>query len=138
MLDKLEALKLELKYAEEQYGACKGSDFSGMPGGGGYKGTSENEVKVSRKIELENKVKKKQIEIDRDWAKLAPMVEQLKPIETLIINLRYRYGEEWDEVCRAVFGRRKDYELELDRYMNSMFKLHGSALLALSVIAETE
>lgn len=138
MLEKLEALKLELEYAKEQYGACKGSDFSGMPGGGGDKRTSEPEVKASRKIELEEKVSKKQTEIDKDWAELVPLVEKLKPIETLIINLRYRYGGEWDDVCRAVFGRRKDYELELDRYMNSMFKMHGRALLTLSEIEATE
>lgn len=138
MLEKLEALKLELEYAAEQYGACKGFDFSGMPGGGGNKRTSEPEVKVIRKTELEERVREKQTEIDRDWAELAPLVENLKPIETLIINLRYRYGEEWDDVCRAVFGRRKDYELELDRYMNSMFKMHGRALLALSEMEATE
>ena len=43
MLEKLEALKLELEYAAEQDGVCKGFDFSGMPGGGGNKRTSERQ-----------------------------------------------------------------------------------------------
>ena len=133
-LEKLEALKLELEFA---YDTCKSSNYSGMPGGGGNKRTSETEMAVNRKIELENKVKKKQDEIDRDWDELEPMVEGLAPIETLIVNLRYRYGEDWDTVCFAVFGRRKDYDLELDRYMNKMFKIHGRALLALSEMATT-
>jgi hypothetical protein len=137
-LEKLEALKLELEYAEESYGCCKATNYSGMPGGsGGYKGTSETEVKVGRKIELEEKVRRKQTEINRDWDELEPMVEDLTPIETLIVNLRYRYGEEWDAVCFAVFGKRKDYDLELDRYMNKMFKIHGRALLALSDMTAT-
>lgn len=138
MLDKLEALKLELQYAEEQYSAAKTPNYSGTPGGGGDgKRTSEPESKTIRKLELENRVHEKQAEIARDWAELEPLVEQLKPIETLIVNLRYQYGEEWDEVCRAIYGRRPDYELELDRYMNRMFKAHGHALLALSELAAT-
>ena len=132
MLEKLETLKLELEYAEEQYGVCKAPNYSGKPGGGGDKRTSEPEVKANRKIELEKRVRRKQDEIDRDWDELEPMVEQLEPIETLIINLRYRYGEEWDDVCFTVFGRRKDYDTEIDRYMDKMFKAHGRALLALA------
>ena len=138
MLKKLESLKLELQFAEEQYGNCKNPDFSGMPGGGGYKGTSETELIVGRKIELENKVKKKQAEIDEDWAELEPLIEQLQPIETLIINLRYLYGSEWEDVCRAIFGKRSDYDIEADRYMNRMFKAHGRALLSLAERAATE
>ena len=136
-LEKLEALKLELEYAEESYGSAKSPNYSGMPGGGGNKRTSETEQIVGRKIELEEKVRRKQAEIDRDWDELEPMVEGLAPIETLIVNLRYRYGEDWDTICFAVFGRRKDYDLELDRYMNKMFKIHGRALLALSEMAST-
>ena len=135
MLEKIEALTLELAYAEEAYGSCKAPNYSGTSGGGGSrKRTSEPEVKTLRKMELEEKIHQKKAELDRDWAELEPMVENLKPIETLIINLRYRYGEEWDEVCRAIFGRRSDYDIELDRYMNRMFKAHGRALLELSAI----
>lgn len=139
LLAKLEALKLELQYAEDQYSATKSPNYSGTTGGGSdSKRTSEPEGKTIRKITLENRVRAKQAEIARDWAELEPLVEQLKPIETLILNLRYQYGEEWDEVCRAIYGRRADYELELDRYMNRIFKAHGHALLELSVMTDTE
>ena len=136
MLKKLNTLKLELQFAEDQYGNCKSPNYSGMPSGEGYNGTSETELIVSRKIELENKVKKKQAEIDRDWAELEPLIEQLQPIETLILNLRYLYGSEWEDVCFAVFGKCKDYAVEFDRYMNRMFKAHGRALLSLSEMVE--
>ena len=138
MLKKLDSMKLELQFAEDQYGNCKSPNYSGMPCGGDNKRTSETEMIVSRKIELENKVKKKQAEIDRDWAELEPMIEQLKPIETLILNLRYLYGSEWEDVCFAVFGKCKDYDIEIDRYMNKMFKAHGRALLSLSEMTTTE
>lgn len=138
MLKKLESLKLELQFAEDQYGSCKSQNLGSIPGGGGYNGTSETEMIVGRKIELENKVKKKQDEIDRDWAELEPLIEQLKPIETLILNLRYLYGSEWEDVCFAIFGKCKDYTIEIDRYMNKMFKAHGRALLSLSEMAATK
>lgn len=135
LLEKLDTLKLELKYAEEQYGSCGSPNFSGVHGG--HRELNQTEALVHRKIELEKKIAKKQAEIDRDWAELEPLVEQLKPIETLVLNLRYRYGEEWSEVCRTIFGRRSDYDVELDRYMNKMFKAHGRALLALASMGPT-
>lgn len=135
MLDRLAALKQELAFAEAQYGNTKAPNLSGMPGGGGgYKGTSETEVAVFRKIELEEKVRRKEVEISEDWKELAPHIEALKPIETLVMNLRYFYGGDWDDVCRAIYGKRKDYEEEIDRYMNSVFKIHGRALLSLAEI----
>lgn len=135
MLKKLDALKLELEYAEEQYGACKSPNYSGMPGGGGgYKGMSETEVIVCQKIKLENKINRKQADIDRDWKELEPLVEQLKPVETLVINLRYLYGRDWKDVCKSVYGRRKDYDMDIDRYMHNVFLIHGNALAALAAL----
>lgn len=128
MIEKLEALKLELKFA---YDTCKSPNYSGMPSGGKSE-LSETESAVQRKLELEKKIKKKHDEIDQDWAELEPLIEQLKPMETLVMNLRYYYGSEWEDVCKSIYGRRKDYELEIDRYMNSMYKAHGRALLSLS------
>ena len=128
MLEKLEAIKMEIRYV---YGTIKSPDFSGMPRGGD-KRTSEEERLYQLKEELEEKAARKQAEIDRDWAELEAMIEQLSPIETLIMNLRYRYGEEWDDVCFTVFGKRNDYEIEFDSYQNRMFKAHGRALCTLA------
>lgn len=136
MLEKLKALQTELEFAEKQFGAPRSTNLTGMPGAKGYNGTSETEAVVIRKIELEEKVRKQQTKVDADWAELEPVIEQLKPVETLIINLRYKYGAEWDEVCRGVFGKRRDYDDELDRYMNRTFKAHGRALLSLSEIMQ--
>ena len=133
MLEKLDALKLELQHAEEQYGSCGSSNYSGVPGGG-HRELTQTEAIVHRKIELEKKVAKKQAEIDRDWAELEPLIEQLKPIETLVLNLRYFYGSDWKDVCKSVYGRRKDYAQEFDRYMHNVFLIHGKALAALAAL----
>lgn len=133
MLEKLDALKLELQHAEEQYGSCGSPNYSGVPGGG-HRELTQTEAIVHRKIELEKKVAKKQAEIDRDWAELEPLVEQLKPIETLVLNLRYFYGSDWKDVCKSVYGRRKDYALEIDRYMHNVFLIHGKALAVLAAL----
>ncbi len=133
MLEKLDALKLELQHAEEQYGSCGSQNYSGVPGGG-HRELTQTEAIVHRKIELEKKVAKKQAEIDRDWAELEPLVEQLKPIETLVVNLRYFYGSDWKDACKSVYGRRKDYAMEIDRYMHNVFLIHGKALAALAAL----
>lgn len=129
MLEKLSALKLELEYV---YETCRGLNLSGMPGGGGYKGTSEPEMLLAQKEKLEKKVNQKQAEVDQDWSELEPLVENLKPIGTLIMNIRYRDGADWEDVCRVIFGKRGDYYTEIDRYMDRMYKAHGSALLELA------
>ena len=132
MLEKLAALKQELEFAEQSYGDVKSPNYDGMPKSQGDPRRSPMVEAVIRKMELEERVKRKEAEIAADWAEIEPFIEQLQPIETLVMNLRYRYGEEWDAVCFAVFGRRKDYVEELERYMNKMFKIHGRALLSLS------
>lgn len=134
MLEKLEALKQELEFAKAQYGSIPGPNYSGMPRGGGSSELTREEAIVYKKIELEKKVEAKKSEIERDWEKLEPFVERLKPSETLLIRLRYYYGAEWEDVCKGIYGRARDYDVELDRYMNRMFKMHGRALLELSEI----
>lgn len=132
MLEKLKALQTELEFAEKQFGAPRSTNLTGMPGAKGYNGMSETEAVVIRKIELETKVKRQQEKIDEDWAELEPLIEQLKPVETLVMNLRYRYGGEWKDICATIYGRRKDYDLEFDRYMHNVFLIHGKALVALA------
>ena len=128
MLEKLEAINMEIRYV---YGTIKSPDFSGMPKGGAQR-TSEEERLCQILDDKKEEAARKQAEIDRDWADLGEMIERLDPFEALVMNLRYRYGEEWDDVCRAIFGKRSDYELELDRYEDKMYKAHGRALCALA------
>ncbi len=136
MLEKLAALKQELEFAEQQYGDVKSPNYDGMPKSKGDPSRSAMVETVIRKIELEERVKRKEAEIAADWAELEPFIEQLQPIETLVMNLRYYYGAEWEGVCFSLYGKRRDYTIEVDRYMNRTFKIHGRALLNLSEIME--
>ena len=136
MLEKLAALKQELEFAEQSYGDVKSPNYDGMPKSQGDPRRSPMVEAVIRKMELEERVKKKEAEIAADWAELEPFIEQLQPIETLVMNLRYYYGAEWEDVCFNLYGKRRDYTIEVDRYMNRTFKIHGRALLTLSSLME--
>lgn len=127
MLEKLAALKQELDYTEAQYGSTPGRNHNDL---------MREEAIDSKKTELEKRVKEKETEIEADWAELEPFVEKLSPIETLVVNLRYYYGAEWDEIHFQLFGKRHDYVDEIDRYQNRTFKIHGRALLALAEMME--
>lgn len=133
LLEKLATLKQELEFAEESFGSIRAIDYSGMPHGSGD-GTSPTERVVLRKIALEEKVAQKEREIADNWLTLEPFVERLAPAETLVINLRYYYGADWKEINQRLYGKRKDFEEEVDRYMDKVFKTHGRALLNLSEI----
>lgn len=124
------------KLKEEHYGSIRSPDFSGMPRGSSDPSKSPMVEAVIRKIELEERIKRKEAEIAADWAELEPFIEQLQPIETLVVNLRYYYGAEWDEIHFQLFGKRHDYVDEIDRYQNRTFKIHGRALLALAEMME--
>ena len=136
MLEKLAALKQELEFAEQSYGDVKSPNYDGMPKSQGDPRRSPMVEAVIRKMELEERVKRKEAEIAADWAEIEPFIEQLQPIETLVMNLRYYYGAEWDDVCFNLYGKRRDYTIEVDRYMNRTFKIHGRALLTLSALME--
>ena len=130
------ALQEELEFAEQSYGDVKSPNSDGMPKRPGDPRRSPMVEAVIRKMELEERVKKKEAEIAADWAELEPFIEQLQPIETLVMNLRYYYGAEWEDVCFNLYGKRRDYTIEVDRYMNRTFKIHGRALLTLSSLME--
>lgn len=136
ILEKLATLRQELEYAEDACGSIRSPDFSGMPRGSSDPTKSPMVEAVIRKIELEERIKRKEAEAAADWAELEPFIEQLQPIETLIINLRYYYGAEWDAVTFNVFGKRRDYSQKPDYYKNRVFKMHGRALCALAGIME--
>lgn len=136
MLEKLATLKQELEFAEQSYGDVKSPNYDGMPKSQGDPRRSPMVEAVIRKMELEERVKRKEAEIAADWAEIEPFIEQLQPIETLVMNLRYYYGAEWDDVCFNLYGKRRDYTIEVDRYMNRTFKIHGRALLTLSALME--
>lgn len=65
---------------------------------------------------------------------MEPFVEQIEPMNALVIRLRYFYGAEWPDITRQVYGKRKEYETEQENYLNKIFKRHGRAILELAKI----
>ena len=127
-----EALRAEMEYARDKYGSIKAMTFDVIPSGSNPFGESATERRVFRVIELEERVAKAEEACERDWVQIEPIFEILKPIELLIIRLRYYYAAEWADVCQQVYGRKKDFLEEQDSYQNKTFKMHGRALLTLS------
>ena len=133
MVEDCEALRIELNFARQKYGDIRSSGLSSTGKGSGPN-TDKVANRVIVKMQLEERVNKKQEDITRDEAELEPLLDCLKPAERLLISLRYFYGSGWREVCKGMYGGREDYELEMVTYMNRVFKMHGRALLALAAV----
>lgn len=131
LLEELAALKAELQFARQKYGDIRSAGLSSTGKSGGPN-TDKIANQVIAKMQLEERVLKKQEEINCDEAELSPLLDCLKPAERLLISLRYFYGGGWQEVCKGLYGGRQDFDEELNVYMNRVFKMHGRALLALA------
>lgn len=134
LLEKLATMQAELEYLRNP--GPKVPKLSHTPRGGGLPGDPVAEA-TAQIIELEARMAQKREEIEADWTELEPFVGQLQPMETLVINLRYMHGAEWPQINRIIYGKADDYEVEIDRYLNKTFKIHGRALLTLSEIWPT-
>ena len=134
LLEKLATMQAELEYLRNP--GPKVPKLSHSPRGGGLPGDPVAET-TAQIIELEARMAQKREEIEADWTELEPFVGRLQPMETLVINLRYMHGAEWPQISRIIYGKADDYEVEIDRYLNKTFKIHGRALLTLSEIWPT-
>lgn len=129
LLERLNAMEQELEYLRNP--GPKVPKLTHTPRGGGLPGDPTADA-TDQIIEFEAKIARKRAEIEADWEEMEPVVEQLQPAETLVINLRYMHGAEWPEISRVIYGRSDDYDVEIDRYLNKTFKIHGRALLSMA------
>lgn len=107
-------------------------NLSGLPSGGGD-GTSKTERQILKKIELEEKIRA-MIQQERQWrGELQALIDMIKsPDEQTVIEMRYFDREKWWAISAALFGNEPDYDEHERRYLKRTFKLHGSALQALT------
>lgn len=133
LLTRLNAIRQELDYINQTYGDIMSPAYSDIPKNpnGGQSSPLET---VTRKIELEEMAELKEREITEDWAELEGYVNELNPTESLIVYLRYYHGAEWDDICTHMYHKRDDFDIEFEKYMNRIYKIHGKALLFLSEI----
>lgn len=107
-------------------------NLSGLPSGGGD-GTSKTERQIIKKMELEEKIRA-MIQQERQWrAELEALIDMIKsPDEQTVIEMRYFDREKWWAISATLFGNEPDYDEHERRYLKRTFKLHGSALQALT------
>lgn len=109
-------------------------NLTGLPSGGGD-GTSKIERQVAKKDELEKKIRRMIMEERQLRKELEQLIETLKnPDEQTVIEMRYIDRAKWWTVCAALYSTEPDYNEKADKYLKRTFKLHGSALQALSLI----
>lgn len=107
-------------------------NLSGLPSGGGD-GTSKTERQILKKIELEEKIRA-MIQQERQWrGELQALIDMIKsPDEQTVIEMRYFDRMKWWPICSTLYSNEPDYEEKADKYLKRTFKLHGSALQALT------
>lgn len=111
-------------------------NLTGLPSGG-FDGVSKTERLVIKKIELEDKIRKLEAKEASLRAEIEQLIEQLKsPDEQTVIEMRYLDRRRWWPICAALFATEKDYEENAEKYLKRTFKIHGCALVSLSMIYE--
>lgn len=94
-------------------------------------------IAVARKIELEELIKRNLEKEHQEILELETAVQKLEsPHEKMVIRMKYFDRIEWPEICKAIFGKHKDYEEKQESYMRRTFRLHGTALVKLSEMQE--
>lgn len=107
-------------------------NLSGLPSGGGD-GTSKTERQILKKMELEDKIRDMVREERRQRAELEALIDMIRNTdEQTVIEMRYFDREKWWAISAALFGNEPDYDEYERRYLKRTFKLHGSALQALT------
>lgn len=120
---------------EESMGTPSSPNLTGMPRSPGV--SNPVEAKVMRKLELEAEIKERIRAEAQERRSIEALVKQMeKPTEMAVIRLRYFDGAEWSAICDFLYGKRDDFEEDLERYMYNTYKTHGRALLSLSELLE--
>ena len=141
MIDKI-YLKKYLRKREElettiiRYNALLNKDNISSPIGktglstnGSSGSSSAIENAVCKKIFAEERIHKLEKDLTEQSAIINPIFEKLEnPYEKQVMQMRYEDGFEWDEIRGKIFGNRRDYSQNIEKYNNKVFRIHGSAL----------
>lgn len=132
LLREIDNQRERLDRMEAAYGTPSGPDLSGMPRPKG--GVSNpTAAAVERKMELEDKIRKKEAEERAERNAIESMTELMDdPDERLTIQLKYIDRADWQDVTFALFGNRDDYLDKREAYQRRTYRIHGRALLSLA------
>ncbi len=138
MVGDLEVLRTELAYARKHMGKLPSTAYTGMPKGSPTPGRSCPEEEYLAIESLAGRIEKKEQRIREDWAEWELLCLQIKPMQALIIKLRYHYDAEWRDICKELYGKKSDYETEYERYKNRMFSIHNRGIQELDLLLKNQ
>ncbi len=125
----------ELETAIIRYHALLNKDDISSPAGktdismGGTSVSSIVENTVCKKIDTEEKIKRLEKDLAKQSRRINAVFEKLEnPYEKLVMQMRYEDKLEWDEIRGELFGGRKDYSENTEKYNDKIFRIHGAAL----------
>ena len=137
LLQEIDNQKKRLDIMEETYGTPAGPNLSGMPKPKGSVSDPTGGA-VSKKLDLEEKIKEKEAEERASREYIEQIIEQLEVAnERAVVRLRYFDRMEWPDVTFLLFGDRADYIDKMDIYQNRTYKIHGRALWRMAEILES-
>ena len=89
---------------------------------------------IAKKMELEAEIEGliREQNRERKWIR-GVLAHISKPNERSVIELRYIDGWSWKKVSEILFGSMPDYEEHEDSYISRTTKLHGRALVSMTV-----
>ena len=136
MVKELEIMRTELTYVRKYMGKIPGANYTGMPKGSPSPGRSRPEEEYIAMESLEARIRAKEKRLRQDWEEIETLCLQIKPMQALIIKLRYHYGLEWKEVCKEIFGESEDFQYDPRRYEDRMYKIHRQGIDALNAVCK--
>ncbi|MBD5469224.1 MAG: DUF1492 domain-containing protein [Lachnospiraceae bacterium] len=90
---------------------------------------------VAELIEMEKDLKSEQEAIIEERKQLQRLIKKLKKAdERAVIRMKYLDGMDWVDIAAALYRKQKDYKVAEQAYLDKAYKLHGAALLSLSIV----
>lgn len=101
--------------------------------------SSPVENTVCKKIFIEEKIKRLENELIEQSREINSIFEKLEnPFEKLVMQMRYEDNLEWEEIRGKIFGDRRDYSENVEKYNDKIFRIHGLALKHMKELQEEE
>lgn len=86
---------------------------------------------------IKSNIKKNEAKARAEYDAIEAMLEQLNHSdERAVIRFKYFDRLSWEDVAFMLYGDKTDYLERVESYQNRTYKVHGRALLNLSVIIE--
>ncbi len=90
---------------------------------------------MSKKLEIEAEINAISGGYLKERKELGDVIRKLEhPDQRAVLRMRYFDRNEWEDIVRMLYSRRKDYVDNIDKYYKAVFKLHGNALAELAML----